>query len=74
MTYEGIPMLFLWRFLLFSIIIDAATYGTKRFVNPQALVASVLAALGTLQPWASELLCKSLNSLVLASNYYIAAS
>ena len=49
--------------------LDAATKGTKRFSNPQAL-SSALAALGTLQPRAFWLLNR-LVPLVLASNYYI---
>ena len=48
--------------------LDAATKGTKRFSNPQAL-SSPLAALGTLQPRAFGLLNR-LVLLVLASNYY----
>ena len=49
--------------------LDAATKGTKRFSNPQAL-SSTLAALGMLQPRAVGLL-NCLVSLVLASNCYL---
>ena len=48
--------------------LDAATKGTKRFSNPQAL-SSTLAALETLQPQAFGLLNR-LVPLVLASNMY----
>ena len=49
--------------------LDAATMGTKRFSNPQAL-SSALASLGTLQPRAIGLLNR-LVPIVLASNYYM---
>ena len=49
--------------------LDAATKGTKRFSNLQAL-SSAIAALGMLQPWAFGLL-NHLVPLVLASNYYL---
>ena len=58
-------------FLVLSSInkLDAATKGTKRFSNPQAL-SSALPVLRMLQPQAFGLL-NHLVTLVLASNYYI---
>ena len=58
-------------FLVLSSInkLHAATKGTKRFSNPQAL-SSALPVLRMLQPRAFGLL-NHLVTLVLASNYYI---
>ena len=52
--------------------LDAATKGTQRFSNPQAL-SSTLAAFGMLQPQAFGLLNR-LVPLVLVSNYYLTAA
>ena len=51
--------------------LDAATKGTKRFSNPQAL-SSALTVLGMLQTRAFGLLNR-LIPLVLPSNYYLAS-
>ena len=62
-----------WRYIVLGVSclnrLDAATKGTKRFSNPQAL-SSTLAAHGMLYPQAVGLL-NCLVSLVLASNCYL---
>ena len=52
--------------------LDAATKGTKRFSNPQAL-SSALTALSMLQLQAFGFILNCLVPLVLASNYYLTA-